>query len=246
MNRIRLVTADRAKSRLTPQPETRILAYQNMIIPYNVIRSQRAKNLRLSITSGSILKVIVPPKFSIKEAESFLDQKKDWVLKHYNSELPAEGFFLFGKSMVVSQSFDLFMTKHSVLFKNNELKVISPSDSGLSQEQLYNAWLKHYAKIYLPARVSELAEKYGFNLKKVTVRSQQTRWGSCSSNGNVSFNYRLMKFRKEVIDYVIVHELCHLKELNHSPRFWKLVEDLCPRYKELKQELKKANPLKLN
>lgn len=246
MNKIRLVTADKAKSRLSPQPETRILAFQNMIIPYNVIRSQRAKYLRLSITSGSILKVIVPPKISIKQAENFLDQKKDWVLKHFKSETPAEGFFLFGKSLFVSQSYDLFLKKHSISFKKNELKVISPSDSRLSQEQLYNAWLKHYAKMYLKARAAELAEKYGFNLQKVTVRSQQTRWGSCTSVGNLSFNYRLMKFRKEVIDYVIIHELCHLKEMNHSPRFWKLVEDVCPRYKQLKQELKKANPLKLN
>ncbi|HEY6906360.1 MAG TPA: M48 family metallopeptidase, partial [Ignavibacteriaceae bacterium] len=64
------------------------------------------------------------------------------------------------------------------------------------------------------------------------------RWGSCSASGNISLNYKLMKYRKELIDYVIIHELCHLKEMNHSKKFWKLVEGLVTEYKSLKRELK--------
>jgi predicted metal-dependent hydrolase len=86
--------------------------------------------------------------------------------------------------------------------------------------------------------VKELSERSGFSYKKITIRSQKTRWGSCSAKGRLSFNYRLMKFRKEAIDYVIIHELCHLKEMNHSKKFWDLVEGFCPDYVNLKKELR--------
>ena len=78
---------------------------------------------------------------------------------------------------------------------------------------------------------------YSSEIGKIGIRGQYTRWGSCSSKGNLSFNYTLLQFREEVIDYVIIHELCHLKEMNHSKRFWKLVGKLCPDYKNLRKEL---------
>ncbi|MDR3628564.1 MAG: M48 family metallopeptidase, partial [Ignavibacteriaceae bacterium] len=78
-------------------------------------------------------------------------------------------------------------------------------------------------------------------INKVTIRNQKTRWGSCSARGNLSFNFNLVRYRKEIIDYVIVHELCHLKEMNHSNKFWNLVEKICPDYKALRRELKKGS-----
>jgi predicted metal-dependent hydrolase len=109
----------------------------------------------------------------------------------------------------------------------------------LSQNDVYNLWLKHRAKIFIPERVNVLSAKTGFDFSKITIRSQKTRWGSCSSSGKLSFNFKLMKHKKDVIDYVIIHELCHLKELNHSKKFWNLVSKFCPDYKVLKKELNK-------
>jgi predicted metal-dependent hydrolase len=86
-------------------------------------------------------------------------------------------------------------------------------------------------------RTQQLAELYGFKFNKVSVKKLKSRWGSCSSKNNLSFNYKLMHFNTKVIDYVIVHELCHLIEMNHSKNFWLLVQKIIPDYKVCKREL---------
>ncbi|NBX49499.1 M48 family peptidase, partial [bacterium] len=87
-------------------------------------------------------------------------------------------------------------------------------------------------------RVAELNQHYGFSYGKISVRNQQTRWGSCSKRGNLNFNYRILFLPPHLADYLIVHELCHLKEFNHSPRFWALVAQGCPNYHACKKELR--------
>lgn len=80
---------------------------------------------------------------------------------------------------------------------------------------------------------------YGFAYTKVSIKSQKTRWGSCSSKGALSFNYKMALLSPELADYLAVHELCHLSEMNHSPRFWKLVGKAVPEYARLRKDLKK-------
>ena len=94
------------------------------------------------------------------------------------------------------------------------------------------------AKEYLPARVRFWATQMGATVERITIRSQKTRWGSCSASGNLSFNCLLMLAPEAVRDYVIVHELCHRKEMNHSPRFWTAVETVFPDYPVCKKWLK--------
>lgn len=90
----------------------------------------------------------------------------------------------------------------------------------------------------LPRRVSELAMLHGVEVRRVTVRNQSSRWGSCSRRGTISLNWRLIQAPAEVRDYIILHELAHLKEMNHSPRFWQEVKRLCPAYAEAEAWLK--------
>ena len=91
---------------------------------------------------------------------------------------------------------------------------------------------------HIPKRVSYFAKHIGVTYGKITIRNQKTRWGSCSSKGNLNFNCLLMLTPPEVIDYVVVHELCHRKEMNHSEAFWAEVEKVIPDYKEQVKWLK--------
>jgi predicted metal-dependent hydrolase len=95
------------------------------------------------------------------------------------------------------------------------------------------AELRRRAKRELPARLRELASQHGFTVSRVSVRSQRTLWGSCSRRqGSVSLNWRLVRMPDEVRDYILLHELAHLRHANHSRQFWRLVESICPGFRE--------------
>ena len=94
------------------------------------------------------------------------------------------------------------------------------------------------AKDYIPKRVEYYHQFTGGSYQKITIRDQKTRWGSCSGTGTLSFSFRLMLAPPRVLDYVVVHELCHLTHMNHSKEFWNMVEDILPDYKEHRKWLK--------
>ena len=98
---------------------------------------------------------------------------------------------------------------------------------------------KEEARIIISRRVNRLNEKYGYLYNRISIRNQKTCWGSCSRKGNLNFNYKIMFLPENVQDYIIVHELCHLKEFNHSKRFWGLVSLTAPNYLEIRKGLRK-------
>jgi len=97
---------------------------------------------------------------------------------------------------------------------------------------------KEKARIIITQRVVELNAKYNFTYKKIAIKNQKTRWGSCSRSGNLNFNYKIAYLTPEILDYVIIHELCHLKEFNHSKHFWSLVGLHCPNYRTIRSSMK--------
>ncbi len=98
---------------------------------------------------------------------------------------------------------------------------------------------KESARLIAENRISYYNKLYDFQINRIAIKNTRSRWGSCSKKGNLNFNYKIALLPKEVADYVIVHELCHLKELNHSKKFWNLVSLAIPNYKELKNKFKK-------
>ncbi len=97
---------------------------------------------------------------------------------------------------------------------------------------------KEAARRLITGRLEYFNRYYNFKYGRISIRDQRTRWGSCSRTGNLNFSYRLVELSPEAADYIVVHELCHLKEFNHSAKFWALVGQVIPDYKERRRELK--------
>ena len=131
-----------------------------------------------------------------------------------------------GKWQWIKKKVDLF---------RNKKKNIKPNVKFSQQHYLRH---KEKARAIITRKVEYYSQKYSFHYNKIFIKNQKTRWGSCSSRRNLNFNYRLIFLTEELQNYVVVHELCHLKELNHSPKFWNLVAEILPNYKESQKKLK--------
>ena len=125
-----------------------------------------------------------------------------------------------------------WMEKHLAIIQQRQ----QPAEAAFTMEQLHQ--LADAEKQDIPRRVARVAALVGVSYGRITIRAQKSRWGSCSGKGNLNFNCLLMLLPPEIIDYVVVHELCHRKEMNHSPKFWAHVERILPNYRTLKQQLK--------
>lgn len=108
----------------------------------------------------------------------------------------------------------------------------------LAQKEADYRKKKEWARIVIRERVEFFNRQYNFEFKRIAIKNQRTCWGSCSQKGNLNFNYRVAELPENLRDYIIVHELCHLKELNHSRKFWELVAKVMPDYKRHRQDLK--------
>ena len=116
-----------------------------------------------------------------------------------------------------------------------------PSNRPDTVRPVVEGWYRRQAWLYLPLRLRQLAQQVGLGPSRITVRSQKTRWGSCSTRGTISLNWRLMMIPSTLVDYVLTHELCHLQHLDHSARFWALLGKLIPDYRERRSALRKAS-----
>lgn len=102
----------------------------------------------------------------------------------------------------------------------------------------YSPNKRKVAKDLILERIKHFNKFYNFKINRIVVKNQKTRWGSCSKKGNLNFNYKIIYLRPELADYLIVHELCHLGQFNHSKKFWALVEKTVPNYGKMNKELK--------
>ena len=155
---------------------------------------------------------------------------------------------------LIGKTHTLFLRKFSgeeikISNEGNQILVQIPQDLAFENQlvqseirKTVSKILRKQAKAYLPRRIDFLAEKYGFSFEKLRFSHTGTRWGSCSSSGTISLNMALMNLPHHLIDYVIIHELCHTRQMNHSSKFWQEVEKYCPDYKKYVQEIKQFSP----
>jgi predicted metal-dependent hydrolase len=120
--------------------------------------------------------------------------------------------------------------------KNHPLAKFTPEKK--EQERIDYIHHKELARILVKKRLEYFNQFYNFKFGRISIRNQKTRWGSCSRAGNLNFNYKISRLPQNLADYVVVHELCHLRELNHSPRFWSLVAQTIPDYLKIRKELR--------
>ena len=217
-----------------------------------LIKSRRAKHISITIKPFKEVRVSVPIQVSFAEAENVVRKKVDWIKKHQLKIKSAEQ-----KRTVFNESTNFRTKKHKLIIRktdgekltagisDGEIKVYYPERLGVEHKsvqffirKVIEEALRIEAKQFLPIRVNELAAKYNFNYNKVFIKNIKTRWGSCSKKGNVNFSLHLMVLPGELIDYVILHELAHTVEHNHSKNFWKVLDKIYGNAKTVDRKLK--------
>lgn len=211
-----------------------------------VYKRRGAKNIRLSVNSDGKIRATMPTWLPYQAGLAFVQQKKAWLLAQSQRPTFKNGDRI-GKYHTLRLYSKVGIPKIQTRLNATEAVVYYPL--GTTPEQIQeaaHAVSKRAAKAageqLLPKRLRDLANKYGFEYREVQIRHLKTRWGSCSSLHNITLNYYLMQLPWELIDYVLVHELAHTRELNHSPRFWQEVAACLPDYKERRQQLKNYQP----
>ncbi len=198
-------------------------------------KSKRAKYLQIKIDPTGDVNVVIPRGYTEKDGLQFLNQKESWVkekLKKIDST--NKKYRYLGEEISITRQKSDFLLEIVPFFDGKEL--IVPSNV-FNIREYYLEWLFKEAEDYIIPRVNLLGGINGFRFKSVSIKKLKSRWGSCSSSKRLSFNYKLMYFNTKIIDYVIIHELCHLEEMNHSKNFWQLVESIMPEYRTLKKQL---------
>lgn len=220
----------------------------NQFYPYKLVKSRRAKYIRIKISTVGELSVVLPRGISEKHAHVFLHKKSPWVSKTI-ANIPVvenEKFPEYLDLKLLNQKWKIKYIKTDIN-NDNQLKEISEDCLEISGsledwddvKKRLNQWCKIKAKVIFKSMIEALAEEHGFHFNRLTIRSQKTRWGSCSINKNISLNSKLLFMPINVAKYVMVHELCHTIEMNHSSRFWQLVEDCDEGYKNNRRQLKR-------
>ena len=213
-----------------------------MTIPYTLKKSRkRRKTISLQIGNKSELVIAAPHFTPISEINRFVQEKQNWIhqaiqknkealIKNKAKEyIPGERFYYLGESFPL-ETFSEKNEREGLVFLDNRFYLNAPGVLAKKREYFIR-WYKRKAKEYFTARVDFYSRELNLRAKSVKITSAEKRWGSCSGKDNLSFSFRLIMAPPAVIDYVVVHELMHIKEKNHSSRFWQLMESAMPQYK---------------
>ena len=229
--------------------------YEGRRIPYRVETSNR-KTISIRIGREGVI-VRAPRALSKKRIAELVQTKAQWILIKYDelkSQEPQtakvgyeDGCQVLYRGnqktlkLVDGSSLGLSESQGEVWIEGDQIKMALCNPSKGAIEYLLEQWFRYEARRRIEERVRYYSSQYDFGkrVNRITIKDQKSRWGSCSTKCNLNFNYRLIKAPDEVLDYVVVHELCHLKHMNHSQAFWNTVAEIMPDYMEAKEWLRK-------
>ncbi len=208
-----------------------------------VIRSRR-KSIALIVQPDGELIVRAPKRATQKQINSLIEKHAGWIEKKKMQAKEVQALFaphrfLEGESFsFLGENYPLVFTdlEKPTLILDKEFQLARPVQG--KAEVIFEQWYKKKAREIFTARVKYYSQKHDFSYQKVKLSSAKKRWGSCSTKGNLNLTWRLVMMPLEIIDYVIVHELAHLREPNHSKAFWAVVEKILPDYKIRRKWLK--------
>lgn len=234
--------------------------FGNKIINYNIIRSNR-KTLGLEVNLEEGVLVRAPKNTDKDRIKKIVTKKAEWItrkLKEFDEvkPSPAPKEFMSGEKLLyIGRRYRIKLINkdiNNVSVKLFQGKFIIEANNNLSDEKRrikirneVENWYRKHAKEKITERVNKYIKQVGENPNNIKIKKQKKRWGSCSSIGNLNFNWKLIMAPMSIIDYIVVHELVHLKYPNHSKDFWNLVEAIIPDYQK-KQKWLKINGKRLD
>lgn len=216
-------------------------------LAYHWRRSPRAKSLQVKITPWQGIEVVIPRHVSRERARAFVAQHRQWIRNTW--ERMHEQVLDAHLSMPATLDLPALGEHWQVCYLRRAGSTARVTENGGVLTVRFNGedergarealrqWLKRHARDYFLGYLPPLCELIGLEFRRLQIRGQSGRWGSCSSNKTLSLNYKLLFLEPELVRYLIVHELVHLRHLNHSARFWAMVERFEPRCRELDAEL---------
>jgi predicted metal-dependent hydrolase len=210
--------------------------------------SRRARRMSVRVYPGGRVEVVVPPGVPSTTVQRFVGTHSQWISRRVE-DLTAAGPSLnagppteihaaaIGRSFTVQYEHTRSTSIRPQLFTGDLLRIFGPIHDEAAIATALREWLSDLAYDELGAQLAVVARELGLNFSRIQVRRQRTRWGSCSATGTISLNACLMFLEPAVVRYLYVHELCHTRHMNHSSRFWALVESHEPDYRRLDREL---------
>jgi predicted metal-dependent hydrolase len=231
-----------------PVPSGEFLMAGGQRIPLAVVRSDRARRYLLGLRPDGSARLTIPRRGSVREGRQFAERNTEWLVRQMEklaqrASIPTDWLhgteiFFHGEKVKLEVS---RIGEKTVVQCGSEMIVIPKPCDDLRPLIVQHLW--RLAAREFPPRVFAFAKRHQLSVQRVTVRNQRSRWGSCSRRGTISLNWRLIQTPPPVQDYIIIHELMHLREMNHSPRYWREVESVCSEYRVAERWLKQNSHL---
>lgn len=211
----------------------RYIKIEDIDVYYTLILKKK-KNISIKIDLNGEIVVYAPIGIDPIYIENLLIKNKKWIIKNINrlTDNPYnfnENIIFLGNKYIINIELS---QKESIYLDNEFVYIKTKSKDDNYIQNMLVSWYKEQAKIILVNRINRLSEMCKLFPHKIIIKDQKTRWGSCNSRKEIRLNWRLVLMPSNVIDYIIIHELCHLKIMNHSNEFWRLVKKYIPNYKE--------------